>query len=229
LLTFFYRAAGGTVFLFFDQFFDARLTAFERAVLGVNPTLYIDRHLLNPVLNELFSLGYFLYYPLIPVFMLAVFLRRDMDILRSSLSAVCLTFFLSYPLFFLYPIEGPRWFFADRFINTIESPVARPAVDFVIDNAAFHGGCVPSSHFAVALVILLYCRRYYRGAYRWVLPVVATMAIGTVWGRFHYVSDVVVGGIIGIVVTLLFWNRPGTTSETAPKESERELAAHHAS
>ena len=230
LFTFLYRETGGMMFLFHDHFFDAQLTAFERAVFGVNPTLYIDRHLLNVFVNELLSLCYFLYYLMIPVFMLAVYMRGDFGILRSSMAAVSLTFFVSYLLFALYPVEGPRWFFVGQYIHDVEGPLFREWVNTVMRHAAVRGGCMPSSHFAVALVLVLFTARYYR---RWLwlmVPVTTGLALGTVWGRLHYVSDVVVGGILGIAATLLVWRlERGKVAAEVVESKRKELRTHHAS
>jgi membrane-associated phospholipid phosphatase len=203
MFTFFYRETGGLMFLVFDGFCDWQLTALEKSVFGVYPTVYIDRNLLNVWLNEIFSFCYVAYYPMIPVFLLAVFFRRDYEIIKNSLAAICLAFFLSYLLFFLYPIEGPRWHFALQYVHPVEGPVFRQIAEFFIDSAAVRGGCMPSSHFAVALVILIYSLRYYSRAGWLLLPVVIGLGIGTVWGRFHYASDVVVGGLVGLVSVLL--------------------------
>ncbi|MEW6413529.1 MAG: phosphatase PAP2 family protein [Candidatus Zixiibacteriota bacterium] len=205
MFTFFYRKTEGTIFLLFDRFLDPGLTNFERAIFGVNPTIFIDQHLLNVWLNEIFSFCYFAYYFMIIVFLLILFYRKNYDVIKSSLGAMCLTFFSSYLLFFLYPIEGPRWHFGNAYVNQIEGPVFRRLVEFVIAKGAVHGGCMPSSHFGIALVILMYTYRYYRRA-AWVLaPLVAGLAVGTVWGRFHYVSDVVVGGLIGLISVFFVW------------------------
>ncbi|MFH1374332.1 MAG: phosphatase PAP2 family protein [bacterium] len=205
LFTFFYRNTGGLMFIVFDHFFDGQLTAFELSLLGVNPTLYIDQRLLSVWANEIFSFFYFSYYLMIPIFVLALYVRKEYQLLKSFLTACCLTFFLSYILFFLYPIEGPRWYFAGQYMNRIEGPLFRDMVNLVIDKAAVHGGCMPSSHVAVALVIMMYCLKRFARIGWLLLPVNIGLAIGTVWGRFHYVSDVIVGSVIGLVVTLLVW------------------------
>ncbi len=201
----YYSSTGGMMFLFFDQFYDWQLTAFEKSILGVNPTLYIDQNMLNVWANEFFSATYFLYYPMLPTFTLALFFRRDYSILKQALLAAGATFFVSYLLFSLYPIEGPRWFYADSFVNAIEGPVFRQAVEFVIHNGAVRGGCMPSSHVAVALVVMMFCFKHYRPIGWLLLPINFGLAVGTFWGRFHYVSDVFVGAAIGLVATLLTW------------------------
>lgn len=205
LFSFFYRMTGGQMFLLFDSFYDWQLTAIELSLFGVNPTLYIDRHLLSVWLNEIISFCYFAYYFMIPVFMFILFFKKDYKILISFLSSTCIMFFCSYLLFFLYPIEGPRWHFAGQYINTIEGPYFRQLVEYVIANGAVRGGCMPSSHFGVALVIWMYCYRCYRKAGWYILPIVLGLGVGTVWGRFHYISDVFVGGLIGYIGTIIVW------------------------
>lgn len=205
LFTFFYSMTGGTIFLLHDHWFDPQITAFEKSLFGVNPTLYIDRHLLNVWFNELVMALYFCYYFMIPGFTICVFLRRDFVILKRAITAICLTFFVSYPLFFLYPVEGPRWHFAGQYVNDVQGPVFRQLVNFVIANGAVRGGCVPSTHVAVALVILMFCLKHYRRVGIALIPVNLGLAIGTFWGRFHYVSDVVVGVAIAVVCTLAVW------------------------
>lgn len=203
LFTVFYRLTGGTMFLVFDSFFDWKITAFEKALFGVNPTLYIDQHLLNPWLTEIFMAAYFCYYLMIPGAVLGLFFSNRLEVLKELVTAICLTFFVSYPLFFLFPVEGPRWFFAEAYQHMLDGPLFWPLVKTVIDNGAVHGGCVPSTHVAVALVITMFSFRYYR-AWRWPLTAItAGMAIGTFWGRFHYVSDVLIG--VAIAYTVLVW------------------------
>ncbi|UCD64115.1 MAG: phosphatase PAP2 family protein [Candidatus Zixiibacteriota bacterium] len=209
LFTFFYRETGGMMFLVFDGFYDWQLTAFEKTVFGAYPTILIDRHLLNVWINELLSLCYFSYYFMIPVFLLVFFIRKEYGLIKSFMAATCLTFFVSYLLFFLYPIEGPRWHFAGQYVNGIEGPVFRRLAEFVISNAAVRGGCMPSSHFGVALVILMYTFRYRSGSGWWLLPAVVGLGLGTVWGRYHYVSDVVAGGLIGLASVLIVWKYCG--------------------
>jgi membrane-associated phospholipid phosphatase len=230
LFTFFYRATGGLMFLVFNQFYDWQLTSFEKALFGVNPTLYIDKHWLNAWTNEIFSFCYFSYYFMIPVFVLVLFVKKNYQTIKSFLTAACLTFFLSYLLFFLYPIEGPRWHFAGQYLNRMESPLFSGLVDVIIDKGAVRGGCMPSSHFGVALVILLYCFRYYRKAGWLLLPINLGLAIGTVWGRFHYVSDVVAGGLLGLASVLVVWNYyPRWSRSTVTHFDRKELKAEHAS
>jgi membrane-associated phospholipid phosphatase len=225
-----YRTTGSMMFLFFDRFHDSQLTAFESAVFGGDLSMYIDRHLLNVWLNELFSFCYFSYYLMLPSFLLWMYITRRDKLAVRSLAAVSLTFFASYLLFSLYPIEGPRYYFAASFAHRIEGPVFRPLVEFVIANGAVHGGCMPSSHVGVALVVLFYCFKVNRRI-AWVLvPINVGLAIGTVWGRFHYISDVFVGAAIALIaVWIVERYHDRWLASVAKNKPEKELVVEHVS
>jgi membrane-associated phospholipid phosphatase len=185
--------------------------------------------MLNVWLSEIILFCYFCYYSMIPAFVLAVFLKRDYRELRIGLTAICLTFFLSYPLFFLYPIEGPRWYFADLYVNAIDGPVFVEFVHTVMRHGAVRGGCMPSTHTGVALAIMMVCFKYYRPVGWVMLPINVGLAIGTFWGRFHYVTDVFVGGAIAVFATMMVlkyydrWERPPVNAERST-----EMRIHHA-
>jgi len=199
--TFFYTSTGGLMFLLYDHFLDSELVAFEKAILGMNPTLYIDQYLLNVPVTELLSFCYFSYYLMIPVFIFTLFIKKQYRIICSSTTATLLIFFSSYLLFFIYPIEGPRWHFASEYVHAVEGPFFRQMVEYVIANGAVRGGCMPSTHFAIGIVIMIYCLKYFRKIGYGLVPIIIGLAAGTVWGRFHYVSDAVAGGIIGLLAT----------------------------
>jgi membrane-associated phospholipid phosphatase len=200
-----YQATGGHMFLLFDKFFDFQVVAFERNLFGINPTLYFDQHLLNVWTTEVLSFCYFCYYFMIPVFLYKAFVRRRFRLITQFLAAASVAFIISYLLFWLYPIEGPRWHLAAAYLNSIEGPVFRSIVDYVIDNAAVRGGAMPSSHTGVAVVTLIFSLRYFRRFGQLLIPIVTGLSLGAVWGRFHYVTDIVAGALIGIFAVWLVW------------------------
>lgn len=228
LFPFFYSMTQGLIFLFGDSFKDATLVALEERLLGFELTRWIDQTTPSVIVTEILSFCYFSYYFMLPGFFLPVFIKRDYRIFKEATAAVCLTFFPSYLLFSLFPVEGPRWHFADQYVHSIDGPVFRQAVNYVIHNGAVHGGCMPSTHTAVALVLMYFCFRYYR-PWGWVmLPLVIGLAAATVWGRFHYLSDVVVGGVIGTVaywVVRKYYSR-WTRSDLSSVEEQKMSQSH---
>ena len=88
MFTLFYTATGGSMFLLFDSFLDSSLVAFERAIFGVNLTLFIDQHLLNVWATEIFSLTYFCYYLMIPSFLIFLYDKRDDEVIKISVTSM---------------------------------------------------------------------------------------------------------------------------------------------
>jgi membrane-associated phospholipid phosphatase len=208
LFTFFYRQTQSFIFLIFKRFFDPELTAFEQSIFGIDPTLWFDQNLINVWLTEILSFAYFSYYFMMPFLLLTLFFMKKYNPLKEALFAICVTFFISYLLFALFPLEGPRYHFAGQYINTISGPIFRPLVDLAINKGAVHGGCMPSSHVAVALIVLYYSLKHISVAGYLLIPINILLAAGTVYGRFHYVSDVVVGAAIaaGVLFVTRRWH-----------------------
>jgi len=202
LMTFFYQFSGKLVGLVTTQWFDGQVVGWEKALLGAESTLWLDNHL-STFMTEVTSAGYLSYYLLIPGLSLILFFgRRDYEI-RRFMTATCVTFFLSYLIFIFYPVEGPRYHLETLYANAVTGTFFRPVVAWIIENEAFRGGAMPSSHVAEALVVAFFAVRVYRRKAWLVIPVVITLAIGTVYGRFHYLSDVVVGGVMAVIICWL--------------------------
>lgn len=192
LFTFLYEETGYLVHLFFDGWQDSRLITFEYRLTGTIPSVWLAQRA-RPWLSEIFMAGYFSYYFIIPLGALLLWARRETVSFQLLILAVCIGFFISYAGFLFYPLEGPRYAIPHLHPGTVEGPFFVKLVKFVIDKGAIHGGCMPSSHVAVAVIVLL---ALYRRAHLWfwaLLPWVMGLAVGTVYGRFHYVSDVVAG------------------------------------
>lgn len=209
LMTFLYQNSGKLVHLFSSEYFDNHIVAVEKALFGGDISLWLDG-VSNPWLTELFSATYFSYYFMIPGLALFLFFNRKDNELRRFMTATCAVFFLSYLIFILLPVECPRYHFATLYKNNLTGPVLRPLVDMVIGQAAFRGGAMPSSHVAEALVVMYFAiRAYGRRAYFMIAAVIG-LALGTIYGRFHYISDVIAGGILGFIViwlTLVFYSK----------------------
>jgi membrane-associated phospholipid phosphatase len=196
LYTFFYCEIAVALHWIFPGFFDAQILALERAVLGVDLNVWLIP-LQRALLNEWMMLGYFSYYLVIACLALVLFFQMRIEELHDFLTAVTVTFVISYTGFILYPVAGPRYFLAEHFSNPIPGWCFVPLVNWIIASGAIHGGCMPSSHVAVALVVLVWAYRTNRRLAVVMTPFILTLFFATVWGRFHYFSDVVVGWLVG--------------------------------
>jgi membrane-associated phospholipid phosphatase len=198
LYTFFYCETAVALHWIFPGFFDAQIIAMERAVLGVDLNVWLIPFQ-SSFLNEWMMLAYFSYYFVIPALALTLYFQGRTRELHDFLTAVTIAFVISYAGFVLYPIAGPRYFLAEHFDGPLSGRYFVPLVNWIIASAAIHGGCMPSSHVAVALVVLVWAYRTNRRLAYVMMPFVATLFFATVWGRFHYLSDVVVGWFVGVI------------------------------
>ncbi|MFQ5584933.1 MAG: phosphatase PAP2 family protein, partial [Calditrichia bacterium] len=71
----------------------------------------------------------------------------------------------------------------------------------LVENSGLHGGAFPSSHVAVAVVVLYFVWHYFprTGKYAF-LPAVIALSLSTVYGQYHYVTDMLSGLLMGIII-----------------------------
>lgn len=214
LFGYFYTQTGGLMTLVYPEFFDPWFVAWEAETLGTNLTIWLDRNFLAAPsawwVTEFLSMCYFSYYIMFPATLIPLLALRRNRLIQEILTACLITFAVSFNLFWLFPLEGPRWHFAEVYEHALSGAVFRPLVDFVIANGAVRGGCMPSTHTGVALVVLVYLYREYR-TWFWVgLPLVIGIGAGAVYGRFHYITDIFVGVAIAagcVWFTIRFYPR----------------------
>ncbi len=198
LYTFFYTEMEAAIHWIYHGFLDHQVVALERAVFGIDLNVWLTQFQ-SPLINEWMMLGYGSYYALIPILVLTLFFRRRIEELRSLLTATTTAFVMSYVLFVVYPVEGPRFYLADQLGPPLEGYIFVPLVQSIIERGAIHGGCVPSTHSAIALIVLIWAYRTYHRLAIVLTPFVITLFMGTVWGHYHYITDVVVGLIMALM------------------------------
>ena len=190
------------------RFFDRPIARFEEKYLG-HPSLYWGRN--RPrLITEIFHLGYFSYY----FYTLSLGLYFDIsgrwDEFQAMSFATNFGYLFSYICYTLIPVAGPRWFLVeDRRLK--ESEIRQPGYLFtrlthmlLFGGPAHKGGAMPSSHSSTALIFLCLT------AGSWgllpglaALVLVGGMWIGAVYGRYHYLTDVAAGILLGAFGILL--------------------------
>ena len=202
LLLFIYQETGGLAFLYFPYWMDNGLASIEHSLFGVHPTIFLQKFNI-PILNEYFMFGYFTYFFLILSYALILLYKKMYYEMDRYVTTVGLTFLICFFMFYFFPIAGPRFLFADIYDTGLKGYVFVPLVDYVIKNGAAEGGSMPSSHTAAAIVILVHAWRTIRPVGYIYAFVVLGLVIGTFWGRFHFITDTIVGFIIAVACIIL--------------------------
>jgi len=209
LLLLLYEETGGLVFMWFPGWLDNALAQFEFNLLGVHPTLFLQKFN-YPVLNEYFMFCYLMYFVLLAGFPMILFFRKMYQELDRYVFALALTYCVCFLGFSLLPITGPFSLFKEIYDVPLKGVLFTPAVDYLIDSMCADGGGMPSSHTAAAVVILIYAWRFVRKIGYLITPVVIGLVIGTFWGRIHFVLDSLAGVVVAvtcIIIANIIYNR----------------------
>ncbi len=199
LMTWFYQFSGRLIGVVLPIYFDTDIAALEAKVLGFNPTILLQKIVSVP-LTEILLGFYSLYYIIVALTALYLFFRKRDRELKRFVTSACGVYFVGYLIFIILPADGPRHFFENQYTVALDGPFFHPLVMWIMENAAFRGGAVPSTHAGLAVVCQVFAIRSFGNRGWWMLPVVLGIMVGAVYGRFHYVTDIVIGTLLALLV-----------------------------
>jgi membrane-associated phospholipid phosphatase len=201
-------------------FFDTIVQGWEQAIFGLQPSRALAQALPWPPLSELLHLGYLSYYLLVFGPPLLLYWSGRLDEYRNAVFALMLVFVTHYLFFVWFPVQGPRYLFPAPGGALADGPIYR-FTHLVLEAGSSQGAAFPSSHVGGAVAQTLVCRRYLNRL--WPAAALATLAlaVGTVYGGFHYATDALAGAALGLGCAILALRagpaaRPGAGSGAVP-------------
>jgi membrane-associated phospholipid phosphatase len=175
-----------------ERFFDGVVQGWDQALFFSQPSIELSNWLPSFLLSETLHLGYFAYYAIVPSALIGVYLTRGFAAAHRAAFTTALAFFLCYVTFAVFPVAGPRYEF-EAIGGALGEGTFYRIVHAVLEGGSSQGTAFPSSHIAASLAAVLGAGREDR---RWLwlllIPEIA-LAVGTVYGRFHYAIDAVAG------------------------------------
>jgi len=214
LFLFFFEGLHYLVHLIRPGWLDTWLIQFDFALCGVHPTVWLEQFA-SPVLNDLMQFAYMSYYFYGVVLCGFLFYRRELRNFWCVMTATAAAYYLGYAISILFPIEGPYHTLAGLQRVQLTGGFFTALMSFIESWGRVHGAAFPSAHVSGSFVALLGAWRYRRGLFWVFLPFFVVMLISTVYGRYHYVADVLAGllvGAIGWAIADLFLCRPACLS-----------------
>ena len=177
---------------------DPRLIQIDFSIFGVQPTLWMGQWIV-PWFTDIMSLVYFSYY-FIPVVLIAVLYLKDrMAEFDRSMFVLAFGYYVSFIGYILFPAIGPRYALTHLYSIPLEGSFI---TDFVRDalNALEHNkrDCMPSGHTQIVLMVLFLAYRYQKFLFYLFLPIISALILSTVYLRYHYVIDLLVGMALAI-------------------------------
>ena len=176
---------------------DGWLIAADRFLLGTDAARLFDG-LSTPLLGSVLTFFYALYF-FHPIVLAALVYWDDLRALGRPGPRfarfgflVVLAFYVSYAGYFTVPAVGPRY------TISFSGPIARGpvgnAIDAVLERAETNKRDVfPSGHTLVVTVVLIEAARRSRKTFLGFLFFAVPLYVATVYGRYHYLVDVLAG------------------------------------
>jgi membrane-associated phospholipid phosphatase len=182
---------------------DLWLLRIDIAIFGVEPTLWIQKWIV-PWLTDILSLAYFSYYFIPVVLAVVLYLKHRMTEFDRAMFVLVFGYYVSFIGYILFPAVGPRYAITHLFSVPLEGSFI---TDFVRDtlNALEHNqrDCMPSGHTQIVLMVLWMAYRYEKLLFYVLFPIICGLILSTVYLRYHYVIDLLVGGGLAIGCTLI--------------------------
>ena len=182
----------------FPGYHDDIVQGWEQALFGVQLSMDASVWFDDFTLSELMHLGYASYYLLVPASLIGAYRARGAGGLERTSFAIAFAFFICYAIFAVFPVAGPRYFF-EPIGGAIAEGRIHDMVHVILEGGSSKGTAFPSSHIAAAATAVLAAGREDR-RWLWLLAIpVLFLALGTVYGRFHYGIDAVAGALVAVV------------------------------
>jgi membrane-associated phospholipid phosphatase len=212
MLLYIYSASLRLQLIFFPQWHDQMVVDLEAAVLGAQPTVWIQR-LITPWLTEWMMFCYVFYVLVYPILSLLIYRRHGEEQNEDYLFHVGLAIVLCTLGFMIFPVAGPMRHIADLHTVPLRGYFFTAVSELIRGRIHTPGGTIPSIHCAAATIMWWAAYRYSRPAFFVLAPVILSLYVSTVYGRFHYAFDVV-AGIAAAFLTMALgpvlikaWNR----------------------
>lgn len=175
---------------------DAVVVAWEHLLFPANPSATWAPALPSRLVSEALHLAYASYYLLVLLPPVLLYLRRRRLEYARTMLALVLVYAICFLTYLLFPVDGPRYLVGAA--SAPEGPV-RAFVLHLLAAGSSRGTAFPSSHVAASVVASLCALRFQCPVGVVVAVSTLGLALGTVYGGFHYAVDALVGGIVGLV------------------------------
>lgn len=176
---------------------DAVVQRWEQVLFGSQVSVTWHERMPDVAVSFVLHACYASYYLIVSVVPIWFWLRASRDVYARVVFALALTFYACYLVFGLFPVAGPNYFFAKPEGPLVEVLPARFMYG-VLGLGSAYGTAFPSSHVAASWVAVLASWKHRRALALALAPLALGLALGTVYGQFHYAVDALAGAALGL-------------------------------
>jgi membrane-associated phospholipid phosphatase len=180
---------------------DAKLIAFDHWLTGVHPAIWLEQFA-TPARNDFFQFTYLTYFTYLLLVGGILYYRRDWRGYWAVMTYSAVGYAIGYVIAMFFPIESPWFSMAGAWHGELRGGAFTAAINFIEHFGRVRGAAFPSEHVAGSMAALWGAWRHRRWLFWVLLPLVMGMCASTIWGRYHYIADVLGGLATG---TLGYW------------------------
>ena len=217
LYIFFFEELQGLVHMVFAGWFDRWLIQFDYNFAGAHPSAWLARFA-DPALNDFMQFSYMTYFLYLVILPAILYIQKQGVEFWTVMVSTAVAHYSVYAIAVLFPIESPYFALASLHLAPLQGGAFTTTIEFIERFGRVHGAAFPSAHVAGSMVAILAARRYKPWLFWLCLPFFASMCVATVFGRYHYLADVLAGiavGAIGWVAGQWLMERKGSLPEIA--------------
>jgi membrane-associated phospholipid phosphatase len=215
LYIFFFEELRALVHAIFAGWFDRWLIQFDFSFAGVHPSVWLAQFS-NPGLNDFMQFAYTTYFLYLVILPAILYAHKDRLAFWNVMVSTAVANYTVYVIAVLFPIESPYHALAAMNTTQLSGGYFTAGIEFIERFGRVHGGAFPSAHVAGSTVAILASWRYRRWLFWVCLPFFTSMCVSTVYGRYHYIADVLAGiavGALGFAAGSWLMERRGALAE----------------
>jgi membrane-associated phospholipid phosphatase len=174
-----------------------------------NPAVQAVLYAGAPWLQRYLELVYLLCYPLVPLGVAAIYLTPQQPkpnepaalpgrrAIQDFWATVLLATLFCYAVYPFFPLTPPRVLFHDVPGPHVE-PLLRKWNFWLLDHYSVQACIFPSGHVAAVTAVALALRRHAPRVGAVFMFLAASIAVATVYGRYHYAVDALAGALVAV-------------------------------
>jgi hypothetical protein len=183
------------------KLYDDALQRLNFHLLGQGPSLVQQFLLDRPALTDFFSLCYLgLYAWLLGLLVFHSCVRRALY--QRFMLGLILVYSVGFLGYLIYPAIGPRFAYPDEWA-WLKGGVIFQGAEFLISRLGSRFDVFPSLHGALSAYLLFWQGAHDRRGLTWGLPLTLGIWLSTLFLGFHYLPDLISGGLLAAVAAIL--------------------------
>ena len=200
LYGYFFESVSHMNLIIFHDYIDVFFQKIDFSIFGYQPTLYWGTHFDTFFLQELFHFSYFSYYLMFLILTITLFVKSKYEDLEEFIFTLSFVFYFCFITYVILPVIGGRYFpYAMEITQTLRYGIFTKIMAEIYIHSPHLGGAFPSSHVAIAIVLMLSALKYEKKLALIFIPITILLSISTVYCHYHYFIDVL-GGISYVII-----------------------------